>query len=495
MKTIQLIFLIIVTWLSFSCNNVHKGENKSANTIDTSLSQATNSFVSLDSAKKSGKNYNELLQKKTTPNQKSNSNIKLQSENTNTLDDLFKKLDKIPQVFIFTGLKDTTFICDEGTKITIKAKTFVSEKTGKEITKKINFYIKEYYKLSDILLANLTTTSGNKILETGGMINISASSNNENCILKKGQSIEISFPTNKHKEEMHLFSGKWNNKNIIDWSLLSIKENKEITENYSNNNILDYYIIEEKPEFKGGEQAMMNWISKNTKYPVIAKEAGISGRVLLGFVIDTNGKTTDIKILKGVDPSLNNEAIRVVSSMPAWKPAKHNGKNVRVNFQIPISFSLGGEGYNTNDIEYAKEFENKMKNGITNGTELNEITRYVFSTSNLGWINCDRFYKSTSPKINYLVQTKGNRSLTDIKLVFHSIKSILCGSSLNNIFRFENVPIYEDVTIIALKYESKTPYIAVKTTKINNNGENELIFKPVTIESLKSEMRKLDNIN
>jgi len=84
---------------------------------------------------------------------------------------------------------------------------------------------------------------------------------------------------------------------------------------------------------------MIKWISANVKYPEIAKENGITGKVFVQFVIDKNGKVTDVQIIRGVDPYLDKEAIRVVSSMPAWTPGKQRGKTVKVSFQLPITFT------------------------------------------------------------------------------------------------------------------------------------------------------------
>ncbi len=103
-----------------------------------------------------------------------------------------------------------------------------------------------------------------------------------------------------------------------------------------------YYlsVIEEKPEFPGGEAAAFQWIANNIKYPEIAKENNIQGKVFVQFVIGKDGKVTDVQVVRGVDPSLDKEAVRVIQSMPAWKPGKQRNKPVKVSFQLPINFKL-----------------------------------------------------------------------------------------------------------------------------------------------------------
>lgn len=114
----------------------------------------------------------------------------------------------------------------------------------------------------------------------------------------------------------------------------------EVQQEEETEEVINFYVIEEKPEFPGGEAAMFQWISKNIKYPEIAKENGIQGKVYVQFVIGKDGKVSDVQVVRGVDPSLDKEAVRVIQSMPAWKPGKQRGKPVKVSFQLPINFKL-----------------------------------------------------------------------------------------------------------------------------------------------------------
>ena len=101
-----------------------------------------------------------------------------------------------------------------------------------------------------------------------------------------------------------------------------------------------FVIVENKPEYPGGDAALMKYISENIKYPVIAQENGIQGRVICPFVVNKDGSIVDITVVRGVDPSLDKEAIRVIKSMPTWKPGKQRGKPVRVKYTLPIVFRL-----------------------------------------------------------------------------------------------------------------------------------------------------------
>lgn len=103
-----------------------------------------------------------------------------------------------------------------------------------------------------------------------------------------------------------------------------------------------FVVVEEMPEFPGGEEALRKWIGENIKYPAEAKTLGIQGKVFVTFVVSKTGKTERAKIARGVHPLLDEEALRVVASLPVWKPGKQRGVDVNVSYTIPISFALDG---------------------------------------------------------------------------------------------------------------------------------------------------------
>lgn len=102
-----------------------------------------------------------------------------------------------------------------------------------------------------------------------------------------------------------------------------------------------FVVVESMPEFPGGQQALFKYLGDNVKYPVIAQENGIQGRVICQFVVNKDGSIVDIEVVRsGGDPSLDKEAVRVIKSMPKWKPGKQRGKPVRVKFTLPVNFKL-----------------------------------------------------------------------------------------------------------------------------------------------------------
>ena len=102
-----------------------------------------------------------------------------------------------------------------------------------------------------------------------------------------------------------------------------------------------FEVVEEMPQFpEGGQAGLMKYLSSNIKYPTIAQENGTQGRVTVQFVVNQDGSIVDVKVLRGVDPYLDKEAIRVISSMPKWIPGKQRGKPVRVKYTVPVMFRL-----------------------------------------------------------------------------------------------------------------------------------------------------------
>ena len=99
-------------------------------------------------------------------------------------------------------------------------------------------------------------------------------------------------------------------------------------------------VVEQMPSFPGGMGALMQYLSSHIKYPVVAEENGIQGRVICTFIVERDGSITDTRVARSVDPSLDKEAVRVINSMPRWIPGKQNGTACRVKFTLPVTFKL-----------------------------------------------------------------------------------------------------------------------------------------------------------
>ena len=101
-----------------------------------------------------------------------------------------------------------------------------------------------------------------------------------------------------------------------------------------------FKVVEEMPEFPGGSAKLMEYIQKNIKYPMMARESDIQGRVFVNFVVEPDGSISNVAVLRGIGGGCDEEAVRVVNSMPKWKPGKQRGSAVRVSYTVPIIFKL-----------------------------------------------------------------------------------------------------------------------------------------------------------
>lgn len=115
-----------------------------------------------------------------------------------------------------------------------------------------------------------------------------------------------------------------------------IQETKPVEEE----KVYNIAMVEQKPEFPGGEAAMYKWLSDHINYPVAAAEEGVQGRVVVEFVVSKTGTVENVKVLRGRHPALDKEATRLVKSMPKWQPGRNNGQPVKVTYTLPITFRL-----------------------------------------------------------------------------------------------------------------------------------------------------------
>ncbi|WP_321373771.1 energy transducer TonB [uncultured Draconibacterium sp.] len=115
---------------------------------------------------------------------------------------------------------------------------------------------------------------------------------------------------------------------------------KEGKSSYGEGDSQVFFIVEDMPEFPGGDEALRKYIANALSYPEIAQEKKIQGKVYVSFVVEKDGSVGDAKIARGVDPSLDKEALRVVKALPMWKPGRQRGEPVRVQYTVPINFAL-----------------------------------------------------------------------------------------------------------------------------------------------------------
>ncbi len=420
---------------------------------------------------------------------------------------------KLAQIFTISSKKDTTLICKEGTKLIIKGNSFITT-DNREIAGRLALNVTEFYKLSDILLANLTTTSNGNLLETGGMLYIEAIQSKSILKLKDDAYIEITFPSKVKKENMQLFSGEWKD-GIINWTLekqgIPIVKNEIIEEDVE----VPFAVIEQIPVYPGcenlpnasGKRCMSEAISKFVQRnfnPKIITNLGLRGRQRINviFKINKDGEVTNIQT-RASHPDLEREASRVISLLPKMKPGKQRGRVVTVPYSLPIIFQVDdamGRVLNNNAIPIGTDpiqdsivnmnFKDRLTSKDHANLSVTEVNNYILRSSNLGWINCDRYVNNRN-NIKYLLKTNGYRGTT-VNMVFKSLSGVIPSRKLNGEFYFKNVPNDEEIVLIAVKKDNGKLYFDIVETKTQPKPSLQFDFKEVTVDDLKLELEKLN---
>lgn len=433
----------------------------------------------------------------------------------------FKTNKKAPQIIEVNTEKAFTITCKEGTKLTIPAKSFVEIKTGKLARGKISLEVTEFYKLSDMLLANLTTKADDKQLETGGMLYLDANKKGEKLKLKSGRRIQVAF-NSKSKKDMQLFNGEESSEGV-NWKLdtqLNYQRQKPIEatiikEIINEDAKIDFSIIEEVPVFKKCEEqedndakrdcmddAILKYVERefNTS---IAKELGLTGAQDINtyFEIEKNGTIGRIKV-RTSNRALGNEMIRVIESMPKLSPGKQKGQPITTVYYLPFEILFKGKTVKKPliSVQSDKQFVNTINKRLdsvksnvdTSKFTKREVERYVFGLSRLGWVNLDRFVNSNKQKIKYKFKIKDANG-ANVKMVFKSISSILPSKKYLNDYDFGMLPVDEEIKIIAIKEKDGKYFLSIKDTTTKANPSIDLDFKEVTIQELRQELEALNS--
>jgi hypothetical protein len=306
---------------------------------------------------------------------------------------------KQKQILKINTQNDTVIRCKEGTVLKIAKGSFVNSKTGQIITGQINLVVTEYYKLSDMISANLSTASNGRQLETGGMLFIEAKQGAIDLKLKANKSIDISFPTKNKTPEMQLFLGEWKDE-TVNWTLQNNQVLEEIDVLEEDIDVA-LNVVEQVPIFPGCEnettneaqkQCMIDAISSfinRTFNTDVALNLGLTGRQRINsiFKIDREGNIVFIQS-RAAHPRLSEEADRVIALLPKMIPGMQRGKTVNVPYALPITFKIQGEETVTAEL-------------ISNDIITTE-TSIAFDRDVLGSVEMDTIYRNNRGIVEFI---------------------------------------------------------------------------------------------
>ena len=276
---------------------------------------------------------------------------------------------------------------------------------------------------------------------------------------------------------MELFTGELKN-GSIDWIATQPR-------------FRNFVVNSEKPDFPGGLAELQQFLNDNIEYPdSIAKKGHL--RLTVNFILDSLGNVLSPTINDSPFKSFNEAVLKAFSRMPKWEPTGMVGRSSRVFLKQQVIFYSSLALESTEDSFYKLNFEEAVSDTSINEIATVEIRRYIFSSSKLGWINCDRFYKIGNPKIDLLVKTI-SYSDADVKIIFHNFNGILEGTRTSLGYIFKGVPTGENITVLAIARQKGKNFISLTEAK-TGSPINELAFEQVTMDVLKQKVSQLNDL-
>ena len=428
------------------------------------------------------------------------------------------------QTFSIDPTKASSITGAEGTIIDFPANAFDTK--SKE---KVEIKLQEFYKLSDMVFANLTTqTAGGELIETGGMVQIEASQPSISKLnLAPDKSITLKFPFETKKEDMKTFTGEkddlgnvvWEEEKYAQTEIIEISD--QINENIISSSI--FTIVENMPYWKECEikmkkaliekctnQKITNHLKDNIEIDRRVFRKSVNGRVYISYIINERGFVENASIIRSLGPMVDKLALEAVYSLPRFIPGKQRGIPVKVLFTVPLNvnievevddFSIERFNKTVKDLNIKKAKRdsillNKISPNIEN-LELNEeagnsISNYILSSGRLGFINCDRYPFATKGKSSFNI-VENDRKI-NCSLVLHSVRGIASPRYIKQgKYIFPQLPNEEEVSVLAFKTENNKNYVSYYKT-IHNKQDHRFEFEPLTKEKLNQITSELDAI-
>jgi hypothetical protein len=370
----------------------------------------------------------------------------------------------------------------EGTIVSIAPNSLVLAGSGEAPKGPVSISIQEYISTAAILQANLSTTSGGRLLETAGMIYISATSEGAPCALMPGRTASVTFAGRRSGDGMQLFTGRMVNGGV-DWEL---QEQEYFYDDVGECDMRRYVMTD--PAFPNGPGALKQFLARRLDWPDDREGPVTTVDVVLSYEVNAQGLAGKPSIQSSLSPRYDSAFAAALQEMPRWRPATCNGSPVsativhRLSYWWPENASPGNARMHYNisppaiDSTYPR-------------VEPRRQTFMTFRTPSLGWINCDRFIEDSREKTEFFVNVSGD---PDVKLVFHNIRSVMQGSPAAGKCVFPGVPKGEPVTVVAFRKEGTQLFMAMSDTNTGAEGLKELVFQKADKEMIRERLLQLD---
>lgn len=375
----------------------------------------------------------------------------------------------------------------EGTIVRIPAGSLVT-KAQAPASGPVWVELKECYSMTDILLSNLSTVSeADELLETSGMVFVQASAKGEMLQVAEGQTIQIDMPAPARRQTgMRLSYGQGDRRKQLRWVAANV-EPEPATERI-------YTDPERMPTYGKGPAD----INKLIRYPKQAVANQTQGLVFASFVVDEAGRVESPKIVRGIGDGCDEELLRVLrQTSGSWKPGLQAGKAVKVKMVLPVRFAFHAGMASALDTattalvpDTAQEVATEMP-PTTPAFETEATDRYLFASTQLGWLNCDRVWHAASNAATELTATTDADPNTSVYLLFREAKALVVGQAEAEGYRFRNLPANKRAVLIGIRYQNDTPFLALRETTTGHHSTEPLTFRETTLDELERVLAKL----
>jgi hypothetical protein len=392
----------------------------------------------------------------------------------------------------------------EGTVLQFGPNSFV-DATGLPVAGRIRIELEECYDLSSILNAKLSTTSGKDMIETAGMVNVKAFAGRDEVFLAPGKYYEIGFPRNGNiNDDFRLFYGKWQDDGIIDWRLASDVDGDSDLEDDVDSDLrsisstsTDCFIQITESQLRRGTrisnmdyfnwqlrtgQSLNQWFLENFNpdMKMLSDYCSNALRTEITFHVDREGKFLSYYISESSVLEYDRQIAAFIATMPSL--------NLDVLMPSYTDDHACVLTFSSRQMEAAEAVVASFRKQQTQdkpmiGVKTSELDYYVFASSELGWINCDRFLPEEDVLVNMHIEAQGGTDAM-VCMVFDEMRSVLKGKYDGERFLFEGIPGDEKVRIIAIDNATGAPKISVLNTLTAEGSKECINYKAATLSEL-----------
>jgi hypothetical protein len=446
------------------------------------------------------------------------------------------------QVFWLRPNRDTVLVGQQGTVVAVPAGAW-DLPAGSDGA--VRLAMQEFYTTPDIVLAGLSTASGANLLETGGMINLTATVGEEPVALRPGQRLLLRMPTSRKLENMQLFRGVGSQSSHgLDWQLPPATVASNVVQIDLESRQVDGFDLEKGgrwPKMPGSEKALLKFFDRRVPHSTAtlarlrrsrfinseekamlrayskANHKRVLRAVRVQFRVDSTGTVLPAALLPNGDDEIGAGLLAAVGQLPKWRPAQfrrlltpHRSEKINAEGVLSLLYTAAGkrligvqwdhEATHMPRIERyvsalaakeRREGQQKFAAQFASAgpLTLNDNLHYELEAGGLGWINCDRFLEP-GPRIEFAVQTA--QPNTVVTLVFQNQRSILASTRTEAAAAiFAQVPVGAPATVVAIRREKGITFLATAAATLGPESRPNLDFKPVSLEELRTALAKL----